>query len=82
VNESAPLHDVVPEDYVRRNCSQAEIDEIVNAPELVHACREHLWQTFRSGELDPIQPRHASSVHPRGWSAGHNDGGDALLPGA
>jgi hypothetical protein len=49
VNESAPLHDVVQEDYVRRNCTQAEIDELVNAPELVHACRENLWQTFKSG---------------------------------
>jgi hypothetical protein len=75
VNESAPLHDVVQEDYVRRNCTQAEIDEIVNAPELVHACREHLWQTFRSGELDP---RHAS---PRDQSAGREDGGDAVPPG-
>jgi hypothetical protein len=53
VNESAPLHDVVQEDYVRRNCSQAEIDEIVNAPELVHACRERMEEAFSSGELDP-----------------------------
>jgi hypothetical protein len=82
VNESAPLHDVVQEDYVRRNCSPAEIDDIVNAPELVHACREHLWQTFRSGELDPTQPRHTSSLHPRGRSAGREDGGDTLPPGA
>jgi hypothetical protein len=79
VNESAPLHDVVQEDYVRRNCTQAEIDELVNAPELVHACRENLWQTFKSGELDPLQPRHAS---PRGPSAGREDGGDTLTPGA
>ena len=57
VNESAPLHDVVQEDYVRRNCSQAEIDEIVNAPELIHACREHLEEAFRSGELDPGRRR-------------------------
>jgi hypothetical protein len=66
VNESTPLHDVVREDYVRRNCSQAKIDEIVNDPELVHACREHLWQTFRSRELDPLQTRHASLPHTRG----------------
>jgi hypothetical protein len=52
VNESAPLHDIVQEDYVRRNCTQAEIDEIVNAPELVHACRERMEEAFRSGELD------------------------------
>jgi hypothetical protein len=43
----------VQEDYVRRNCTQAEIDEIVNAPELVHACRERMEEAFRSGELDP-----------------------------
>ena len=57
VNESAPLHDIVQEDYVRRNCSQAEIDEIVNTPELVHACRERLEEAFRSGELDPGRRR-------------------------
>ena len=57
VNESAPLHDIVQEDYVRRNCSQSEIDEIVNTPELVHACRERLEEAFRSGELDPGRRR-------------------------
>ena len=80
VNESAPLHEVVQEDYVRRNCTQAEIDEIVKAPELVHACRERLWQTFRSGELAPIGQHHAPSG---GRSPdGREDGGDALPPGA
>src|SRR5215217_766622 len=82
VNESAPLHDVVQEDYVRRNCSQSEIDEIVNASELIHACREHLEESFRSGELDPIQPRHTSSLYPSGRSVGREDDGDALPPGA
>ena len=53
VNERAPLRDIVQEDYVRRNCTKAEIDEIVNAPELVHACRERMGEEFRSGELDP-----------------------------
>jgi hypothetical protein len=81
VNESTPLHDVVREDYVRRNCSQAKIDEIVNDPELVHACREHLWQTFRSRELDPLQTRHASLPHTRGRSARREDGGDSVSPG-
>jgi hypothetical protein len=57
-NEGALLHDVVEEDYVRRNCSQAEIEKIVQDPELVHACREHLWRTFESGELDPTQGSH------------------------
>ena len=53
INGDARLNDVIREDYVRRNCSQNQIDEIVNDPELVHACREHLWQTFKSGELNP-----------------------------
>jgi hypothetical protein len=57
-NEGAHLHDVIREDYVRRNCSQAELEKIVSDPELVHACREHLWWTFASGELDPFRGSH------------------------
>jgi hypothetical protein len=58
-NEGAFLHEVVREDYVRRNCSQAEIEKIAQDPELVHACRKHLWRTFRSSELDPTSRSHA-----------------------
>ena len=53
IDEDAELH----EPYVQRNCSQIEIDEIRSNPELVHARREHLEQTFRSGELDPRRHR-------------------------
>ena len=53
LKEETSLHDIIREDYVRRNCSQGKLNEIVNDPEVVHACREHLWRTFRSGELDP-----------------------------
>ncbi len=55
IDEDANLHEVLQEPYVRRNCSQAEIEEIMSSADLVHACREHLEQTFRSGELDPRQ---------------------------
>ena len=55
IDEDADLHEVMREPYVRRNCSQAEIDAIASSADLVHACREHLEQTFRSGELDPKQ---------------------------
>lgn len=55
IDQDADLHQVLQEPYVRRNCSQAEIEEIVSSADLVHACREHLEQTFRSGELDPRQ---------------------------
>ena len=57
INEDADLHDVLQEPYVQRNCSQTEIDEIHNNSELIHAAREHMEQTFRSGELDPGRRR-------------------------
>jgi hypothetical protein len=57
IHEDADLHEVLQEPYVRRNCSQAEIDEIASSADLVHAAREHLERTFRSGELAPDQRR-------------------------
>jgi hypothetical protein len=57
IDEDAELHEILEEPYVQRNCSQIEIDEIRSNPELVHACREHLKQTFSSGELDPRRHR-------------------------
>ncbi len=47
------LESVVEEPYVRRNCTQGEIDQIVRDPRLVHAARNSMEQTFSSGELDP-----------------------------
>jgi hypothetical protein len=57
LNEDADLHEVLKETYVQRNCSQAEIDDIINNPELVHAAREHMEQAFGSGELAPQHRR-------------------------
>ena len=53
LDEDAHLHEVLQESYVRRNCTQEEIEEIVRNPELVHACREHLERVFESGKLAP-----------------------------
>ena len=61
IDEDADLHEVLREPYVQRNCSQAEIAEIINNPELVHAAREHMEQAFGSGELDPRQPKAGGS---------------------
>jgi hypothetical protein len=77
MNEETPLHDVIREDYVRRNCSQDKIHELINDPEFVHACREHLWQTFRSGELDPCRGRRKPQPSTNGSPA---DGGDISDP--
>jgi hypothetical protein len=57
VDEDADLHDVLQEPYVRRNCSQGEIDEIIMNPELVNHCREHLEHVFASGAFDPKRQR-------------------------
>ena len=57
IDEDADLHEVLQEPYVRRNCSQAEIEEIASSADLVHAAREHLEQMFCSGELVPDQLR-------------------------
>ncbi len=82
MNEETPLHDVIREDYVRRNCSQDKIHELINDPEVVHACREHLWQTFRSGELEPIRaPRKSQGSTDDSAAAGATDIRTAL-PGA
>jgi hypothetical protein len=59
IDQNADLHEVLREPYVRRNCSQAEIDEIASSADLVHACRRQLEQTFRSGEPELYQLRQA-----------------------
>jgi hypothetical protein len=53
VGEGAHLGDIVDEEYVRRNASREEVEEICARPELVQTAREHLQQDFGSGELDP-----------------------------
>ena len=53
IGEGAHLGDIANEEYVRRNASPQEIEEICARPELVQAAREHLEQDFSSGELDP-----------------------------
>jgi hypothetical protein len=57
IDDDANLHEVLKEAYVRRNCTESEIDEIRTNPELVHACREHLEEVFHSGELEPRRRR-------------------------
>ena len=61
IDEDASFHEVLEEPYVRRHCSQEEIEEIRSNPELVHACREHLEEVFRSGEMDPMPRRRPGS---------------------
>ncbi len=77
MNEEAPLHDVIWEDYVRRNCTPDEIHGILSDPELVHACREQLWRTFESEALDPGRvSRRASPTSINGSPTNHRDASD------
>ena len=53
LGEGANLQEILREEYVRRNASPVEVDEICSRPELVQAAREHMEQEFHSGEIDP-----------------------------
>ena len=53
LGDGAHLGDVVQEEYVRRNASTLEIEEICSDPRLVEAAREHMERDFGSEELDP-----------------------------
>jgi hypothetical protein len=53
IGGGARLEVVVNEPYVRRNCSQHEIDRLVADYKVIHAARERLESAFESGELDP-----------------------------
>jgi hypothetical protein len=53
LGEGASLQDILREEYVRRNATPVEVDEICSRPELVQAARERMKQDFSSGEIDP-----------------------------
>jgi hypothetical protein len=53
LDEGGNLHDIVEEEYVRRNASAQEVEEILQRSELVEGARGHMEQDFSSGELDP-----------------------------
>ena len=51
MEKDVPLQQVLREDYVRRNCSQAEVEQIVSTPEFIETARERLGESFRSEEF-------------------------------
>jgi hypothetical protein len=56
VGDGAHLRDVLGDEYVRRNASSEEIEDILDNPRLVEAARESMKEDFTSGELDPTPP--------------------------
>jgi hypothetical protein len=51
MENDVPFRQVLREDYVRRNCSQAEVEQIVSSPEFIETARERLGESFRSEEF-------------------------------
>jgi len=51
MESEVPLREVLREDYVRRNASQAEVERIVSTPEFIETARERLGESFRSEEF-------------------------------
>ena len=51
MENDVPFRQVLREDYVRRNSSQAEIEKIVSSPEFIETARERLGEAFRSEEF-------------------------------
>ena len=60
LGNGAHLEEVLEEEYVRRNCSEEEVNTIIRDPRLIHEDRESLRRLFESGDLDPT-----SAVRPR-----------------
>jgi hypothetical protein len=53
INDGAPLPEVLQEEYVRRNASQADLEQIISNSELIGAAREQLGESFRTEEFKP-----------------------------
>jgi predicted RNA binding protein with dsRBD fold (UPF0201 family) len=57
LHDGVSLQEILQEEYVRRNASPVEIEEICAKPELIQTARERMEQDFRSEELDPSRRR-------------------------
>ena len=72
LKEGAHLREVLQEEYVRRNCTRAELDEIVMDPRVVQQDREGLAQYFSSEELSIKHPPSAAEGKPEGGQGGES----------
>ncbi len=56
IGDGAHLRDVLGEEYVRRNASPVEIEQILENPKLIETAHEKMRDDFSSGRLDPRTP--------------------------
>ena len=62
LGDGAHFRDVMQEEYVRRNLSPEEVEDILQNPQLVEGVRKKLEEYFSSGQLDPRRRRHGSQL--------------------
>jgi hypothetical protein len=60
LKNGANLEEVLREEYVLRNSTQTEREQMIRDPELIQRSREGLKQYFESDELKPKHPTKAS----------------------
>jgi hypothetical protein len=60
VGYGAHLRDVMQEEYVRRNASPNEIQDILDNPKLVETAHDKMREDFSSGHLDPKSHRNTA----------------------
>ena len=53
IGDGAHLRDILGEEYVRRNASPEEIEQILENPRLVETAHQKMREDFSSGSLDP-----------------------------
>src|SRR5215210_5037591 len=61
IGDGAHLRDVLGEEYVRRNASPVEIEQMLENPKLIETAHERMREDFSSGRLDPKSPPAASA---------------------
>lgn len=53
IADGAHLREIVQEEYVRRNASQVEVEEILSDPRLIEVAHEEMCKYFSSEALKP-----------------------------
>ena len=53
IADGAHLRHILGEEYVRRNASPEEIEQILENPRLVETAHQKMREDFSSGDLDP-----------------------------
>ena len=53
IDKGVPLQEALQDEYVRRNCSQMEINQIAGSPDVVRAAREQMEASLSTEDFKP-----------------------------